>query len=77
LYDPVAAAFTQTDFDVSRVITGRFITAEDPLENQVIAPNSSMNLLPKTMLWRNADVWSDMYVYEPLTFTYTNKWSIP
>lgn len=77
LYDPVAGAFTQTDFDVSRVITGRFITAEDPLENQVIAPNSSMNLLPKTMLWRNADIWSDMYVYEPLTFTYTNKWSIP
>jgi hypothetical protein len=77
LYDPVAAAFTQAEFDVSRVISGRFITAEDPLENNVIAPNSSIVLLPKTMLWRNADIWSDMYVYEPLTFTYTNKWSIP
>lgn len=76
-YDPIKGARTAKEYNVDRVIDGRFITDEDPANNRVIAPNAIYVLIAQTMLWDSPSVWSDMYVFESLVFTYTNKWSIP
>lgn len=76
LYDPITQTFTQAEFNVDKVISGTFITAEETEDKDVIVADSHVDLLHKTMLWESADIWSPMFVYEVLTFTYTNKWYI-